>query len=275
MSMTQILSPAEQIMLSTVRIECKSNKGNISTGTGFFFNYQIDDKKVPVIVTNKHVVEGANVGSFHISVDKLTNPQIPTNYETYSLSNFENQWYMHPEDDVDLCILPIAPLLNTEKHLLTSAIPETLVPTEEDEEGFTAIEDIIMVGYPNGLWDSFNNAPIVRRGVTATHPSNNYNGKEEFIIDCACFPGSSGSPVLLWNIGMYSTKDGNAYVGNRIRLLGVLYAGPQHTVTGDIEVVNIPTRNLPIARTTIPNNLGFIIKSKKILDFKSILRDIL
>jgi hypothetical protein len=48
-----------------------------------------------------------------------------------------------------------------------------------------------MVGYPNGLWDTANNFPLIRRGVTATHIKNNYNGKSEFVIDIACYGGSS------------------------------------------------------------------------------------
>jgi len=54
-----------------------------------------------------------------------------------------------------------------------------------------------MVGYPIGLWDEKNNYPIFRKGITATHPANDYNGKSEFMIDAACFPGSSGSPVYI------------------------------------------------------------------------------
>jgi len=53
----------------------------------------------------------------------------------------------------------------------------------------SAIEDIIMIGYPDGIWDSINNQPIIRRGITATQPKNNFNGKQEFLIDAACFPG--------------------------------------------------------------------------------------
>ncbi len=44
-----------------------------------------------------------------------------------------------------------------------------------------------MIGYPNGIWDEANNMPIIRRGITATHPNFNYNGKPEFMIDAACF----------------------------------------------------------------------------------------
>lgn len=52
----------------------------------------------------------------------------------------------------------------------------------------SAIEDIIMIGYPDGIWDSINNQPIIRRGITATQPKNNFNGKQEFLIDAACSP---------------------------------------------------------------------------------------
>lgn len=65
-----------------------------------------------------------------------------------------------------------------------------------------------MIGYPNGLWDSQNNLPIIRRGITATSVKKDYNGKKEFLIDAAVFPGSSGSPVFIFNEGSYSVPGG-------------------------------------------------------------------
>ncbi|MCY1522101.1 hypothetical protein D9M68_569460 [compost metagenome] len=64
-------------------------------------------------------------------------------------------------------------------------------------------------------------------------------------------------------------------MGSRVKLLGVLYAGPQHTATGSIQVVNIPTRQEPIAISRIPNNLGIIIKAKKILELETEVKKIL
>ena len=40
-----------------------------------------------------------------------------------------------------------------------------------------------MIGYPNGLWDKVNGLPFFKRGMTATHPYINYNGREEFVMD--------------------------------------------------------------------------------------------
>ncbi len=42
----------EQLMFSTIRLEAK----NGSCGTGFFYNFKTGNNIVPVIVTNKHVV---------------------------------------------------------------------------------------------------------------------------------------------------------------------------------------------------------------------------
>ena len=54
-----------------------------------------------------------------------------------------------------------------------------------------------MIGYPDGIWDSVNNLPVIRKGITATHPHISWNGKTEFLTDIASFPGSSGSPYFL------------------------------------------------------------------------------
>lgn len=119
-----------------------------------------------------------------------------------------------------------------------------------------------------------NNCPVFRRGATATHPNTDYCGKKEFMIDAACFPGSSGSPVLLYNFGTYSDRQGNITVGTRIKLLGILCAGPQHTAAGEIVITNVPTASKPISISRIPNNLGIIIKSERLRDFEPILSSI-
>ena len=111
--------------------------------------------------------------------------------------------------------------------------------------------------------------PIFRRGITATHPNLDWNGKPEFLIDAACFPGSSGSPVFLYNQVGYATKSGGMTIGpSRLKLIGILYAGPQHTISGEIKIVTIPTQNVPVAISSIPNNLGIVIKATKLEDFE-------
>ena len=46
--------------------------------------------------------------------------------------------------------------------------------------------------------------------------------------------------------------------------MGTLYAGPQSTATGEIKIINVPTVQTPITLSSIPNNLGFVIKLERI-----------
>lgn len=271
---------SEQILHSTVRIETILSNGQRTTGTGFFFKFLENEngEHIPVIITNKHVIEDSSIGIFRLTlVDKDGNPDYK-NTKEYNIPNFQNSWIGHPDNDIDLCAMAIGGLLNMAQadgiNFYYVPLDKSLILNEEDEKDLTALEEITMVGYPNGIWDSVNNLPILRRGITATNPKIDYNGKEEFMIDAACFPGSSGSPILILNEGSYRTQ--NAIImGSRIKLLGILYAGPQHTATGSIQVVNIPTRQEPIAISRIPNNLGIIIKSKKIIELETEVKKVL
>ena len=77
-----------------------------------------------------------------------------------------------------------------------------------------------MIGYPIGLIDEYNNKPIVRKGITATTYNIDYNGKKEFLIDIACFPGSSGSPIFIRRDGLGIAKDsqGKQIIGLNLQL---------------------------------------------------------
>lgn len=55
------MSLAENLLYSTIRLIAFKNDVPTSTGTGFMFGFaQEGERHVPCIVTNKHVVEGAD-----------------------------------------------------------------------------------------------------------------------------------------------------------------------------------------------------------------------
>ena len=73
---------------------------------------------------------------------------------------------------------------------------------------------------------------------------------------CSMFPRVEWFPGI--TLQLWKTTEigqGNTIIGTRIKLLGVLYAGPQHIASGEIVIPNIPTTSRPIAISRIPNNL--------------------
>lgn len=268
----------DKLLHSTVRIDCLNAKGQASSGTGFFYNLTTEGNAMfPVIVTNKHVVAGAARGFFQLTLTDDKGEPIYGHHERIELLDFATGWIEHPDPEVDLAICMFGPVLNQlhamGKRPFFAQVSEDIIPDATQLADLNAVEDIMMIGYPNGLWDAKNNLPIVRRGITATPAFREYNGKREFVIDAACFPGSSGSPVFIVNQGfIYQKNGGVAMGGSRVLFLGVLYAGPQITATGKIVVQAVPTNVQPIPVVNTMMNLGFCIRSSRVAEFKEIVR---
>lgn len=275
--MIQPKSLSDELLFTTVRIETEDAFGALRHGTGFFFRFAIDDTRdYPVVVTNRHVVAGGKKGRFsiHEGVSGGDTFMPACTSDRIELEDFESRWTGHPDPDVDLCGMPFQPLLDSAekkgRRLFAISFEAKDVLSEEKMTKLKAAEPILMVGYPNALWDQSNNLPLLRRGITSSHPGMNFCWRPEFVIDCAVFPGSSGSPVVLLDDGAYQLETVNGVsgfgIGGRFALLGVLCAVPYMTADGGI-VTRSPA---PIAITpsSLANrmiNLGYVIKAKEIL----------
>lgn len=271
------MSLSEKMTYATVLIKCEYGSGMFGSGTGFLMNLCHDkqtDNCIPAIITNNHVITNATKISFEFC--RSTPQGTPNDRKVFTVTyqnNAYTNWIHHPDANVDLVCLPLGPILHqlrqNKVEIFSVPLDTDLIPAQEIALDLSAMEEVVMVGYPIGLSDTFNHKPILRRGITATHYKNNYQGKEEFLVDMACFPGSSGSPIFLLNEGTFRTTSG-IMVGSRVLLLGVLYGGPQYTAQGVLEFASIPT--LPRSYTAIPTNLGVAIKASKILDFEPLLQ---
>lgn len=267
-------SISSQILFCTVRVVGQKGDGDTSVGTAFFFTFKDSACEFPVLVTNKHVVEGCAKGTFLLH--EANQDGKPAGSLTVAFENFDSQWIGHPAD-VDLCAMPIAPLLRAAqqqgKSVFRRSFTEDQIPTSGMLGSLMALEDVIMVGYPIGLWDSKNNLPILRRGITASHPVVDFEDRPEGLIDIAAFPGSSGSPVSILNQGSFATPKGIS-MRSRFLFLGILYGGPQYRADGTMEIVEIPTAQVPSVRTHIPIHIGTYIKSRELLEIKRVLLEL-
>lgn len=254
---------SEQMLFSTIRLE--TNNG---CGTGFFFLFTAENgMQLPIVITNKHVVNNRQEESvtFYLH-EKINNvPGLELFKITQTLS-----WIFHEE--YDLCFAYIWPLItkmknDLSKDLFFKSMTENHILNDEKLYDLNAVEDIVMIGYPNGLWDEVNGMPLIRKGITAIHPALDFKGKSIGVIDCACFPGSSGSPIFILNEGAYTTKQG-LYAGTRVIFLGVLFSGPQISAHGQIINVEIPVSCEQIVKTPLMMNLGYYVKAKEIIKMR-------
>lgn len=258
------------LLHNTVRIEA-AKAGGVATGTGFFYTFINPTKtsSIPVVVTCWHVVSDSTHARMYFAL--ASSNRLSRVQDHFTINLPPNLWIRHPDTNIDLAVMPIAPLMrqlgNEGKWLDFAPMAEDLIPKEAELPKYGVFQEVKFIGYPIGIWDEKNNLPIVRRGMTATDPVVDYNGRKEFLVDAAVFPGSSGSPVYIANEGI-NFFDGGISTGSRIKFLGVLYAVHQYSFDGNVEMVTIPTAFDVKVRNRIPANLGLVIKAACLNDFK-------
>ena len=281
----------DKISYSTVQIRTKfiSRPDVVGTGTGFFFVFDLPGKgKIPCLITNKHVtrkhvmpnpIENSIEGeiTFHLkNGEGKPEGALPCN-----ITNSSWQWVDHPNNDIDLCALPLIPIieeLRTTKGLdiFFYFLDKSNVINPQELDKLSPVSDILMVGYPNGLIDRVNNFPIFRTGITASHPGRNFNGKAEFLIDSACWQGSSGSPVFIKGPSI-TIRGKGLHIASELehKFLGVLWGGQERTAQGIVST-EIPIALIPNvqAAVNIPINLGFVVHAKEILAIEEELKKI-
>jgi hypothetical protein len=255
---------AEQLLYTTIKLVAFKDGNPISTGTGFMFAFAENGAaSVPCIVTNKHVLNGADKIRARLHFGEHGRPTGEFFNCDFDISGGVPVW--HPDSSVDLCAFAYSDILaqagSQQKEIFHRSLDMSIVPVGDDWQYFDALEEVVMIGCPNGLSDEINNLPISRRGITATSLTKNYNGKPEFMIDMACFPGSSGSPIFLYDRNGYQDRRQNTFkMGyERIKLVGILYSGP--VIANDGRIV---LSNMPRVEVSSMMHLGNAIKSSEL-----------
>lgn len=266
----EVKSLTENLLFVTVRIDTVDKTGNIGSGTGFIVTHQYQGQEILAVVTNKHVVEGAVKCGITFSKRHGNGPRLGDSFRV-DFEHFEQVWHAHPDKDVDISVMALEPLLKFFKakydvDLFFRTISSANIPSEEQVKEIDALEEVVFIGYPNGIWDRKNFTPIIRKGTTATPFSLDFEGKKQFIIDASVFGGSSGSPLFLINSGMYVNKNGEIVAGNRFFFLGVVSAVFVKQSVNDIVSVPIPTSTKNVALGQEMIDLGIVYKSSLVVE---------
>jgi hypothetical protein len=268
------LTLSEQLLYTTIKLSTFKAGASTGSGTGFFWRIEHGDKFIVLTATNKHVINDCDRIEAFCHLANASEPETPSGkFAAVRIAVQPAEILMHPDPNVDLCLLGLSDLIDRTHSagtpLFLRALSARDVPTSEQWAAFDAIENVMMIGCPRGIYDEANNLPIVRRGITATSLGKNYDSRAEFMVDMACFPGSSGSPIFINEIG-YIDRKTNSYMmdARRLFFVGVLYAGPLITNKGEIKFGSIPT-----VEVAAMMHLGQVIRSDMMLAFDSLVKE--
>ena len=271
-------SPTGVMLFTTVRIESKLPTGT-GYGTGFMVRHDISATQGGYfLVSNRHVFMDAESIRFFLFRSDGDGPALGNKMDV-DISGFSGAWTPHPDPDVDIAVFPVTQTMQAVNEQLGTPHFNYLgthhFPDDDEAALRDPVQDVVFVGYPIGIYDRVNLLPLVRQGITATPPSVDYEGRPEFLLDAAVFPGSSGSPVFaVHSAGVEVTNAAGVRQRRAFTFLGLVSKRMTMTAQGDITIEDAPVVKKPVANYTEPLNLGVVVKARMVLEtIQAALRD--
>ncbi len=262
----EINSLTKKLLFNTIRVDTVLEDGSEGSGTAFVVNHQHSRGQFTFIVTNRHLVDGVRRGGLVFTQKENGQPVFGQRFQL-NIEDFPQAWFMHPDPEVDLAIVPMRPLeqaaLDQGVELYYHPIDSRLAPDAATLRALDALEDVLFVGYPSGVWDQVNLMPIMRRGTTATPMALDFEGRSEFLIDAAVYPGSSGSPVFV-----YQPETGRPIrdAGRRFLFAGVVAAVFFREEANHLVSVPVPANNHGMVMGSEMIDLGLVIKAQAVIE---------
>ncbi len=214
---------------STVLVKYQVDATHESRGTGFLIWAPVGSSPNEAsykvfLVTNKHVLppeHGATNITMRVAV-RLEGLNTEVKDVTIRILGVDGKYLkkvgLHPDPTIDVAVVQVTSDLTREHADIISRVNETRKAVTTDllvaradlkEVGIGIGTQIYLLGYPNGIYDPHNVSPILRIGIIATDPHEDFAFNPElreeyglppkipgFLIDANVFPGSSGSMVI-------------------------------------------------------------------------------
>src|SRR5690349_7259984 len=112
----------KNLLYTTARIETYKDNGDLDgVGTSFFYHIDIFDHndqpdRIEVLITNKHVIKNAATGWITFHLEPVVDGFPSGNFYELEIRDFEQQFIVHPDPDVDLCGMVLSKYLRKIKH---------------------------------------------------------------------------------------------------------------------------------------------------------------
>ena len=165
--------------------------------TGFFVIKPLgNDKYLPFLVTNKHVIQGND--SVVIRLKEKTTGSLKI-FDLPLISEGKAIYSVHEDKNVDIAVVLLNGEFITQNDLQFSAFNienHSLESSELIKQGGDEGSYVYMLGFPMGLVNIDSNTPICRGGCIARIDEKEIKSTKQFLLDIQNFPGNSGSPII-------------------------------------------------------------------------------
>jgi S1-C subfamily serine protease len=255
---------SKKLLFNTIRVDTVLEDGSEGSGTAFVVSHAHKRGTHNFIVTNRHLVEGVRRGGLVFTQKRNGQPLIGQRFQL-NIDDFPHAWFLHPDPEVDLAIVPMRPLEQAARdqgaELYYHVIDSRLAPDAATLRTLDALEEVLFVGYPSGVWDHVNLMPILRRGTTATPIALDFEGRPEFLIDAAVYPGSSGSPVFVYQPDLLRPNQSRKFL-----FAGVVAAVFFREEANQLVPGPVPPNSYGTVMGSEMIDLGLVIKAQAVID---------
>jgi len=244
------------IKIFNVQSESEDRTLSCSTGTGFFFEFEIDNRLVPCIVTNRHVIQDAQFLRLHVRTRSMVDLN-SANITGIELADHDGIIF-HPDPNVDLAIIASARLIASFANRFNSVIEYSRILessiSDYDKGEIDALENVFTIGYPQHHYDII--FPILYHGVLAPTPEV-IKGQSYLKAKLKTNFGNSGSPML--QVPPIYDLENSPHTLENARLIGICCKA-QSPIQGSDASKN-PHFTYALA-----------IKAKELLEFKPLIK---
>jgi hypothetical protein len=203
----------------TTPIEVQFTDGRQEQGSGFFyfeFAPEVEKKEGPhwstvthmYVVTAKHVIQPERLDrivTFSYAVRIGEGDHVAWHQLHLNKHELESRLHICKDKKIDVAVVDVSDQLTPEiKALLTQraqvlgfrGTDSTQFPSNNKDLEIQPGDDVVVIGYPLGIYDVFNKLPILKTGLLNTPLGMHFNGMDAFLIDYKYYEGSSGSLII-------------------------------------------------------------------------------
>jgi S1-C subfamily serine protease len=187
---------ATDLMSATVQLEQPLPDGSMTVATGFLVNDPTPDGRPRIVlVTANHVFAGMPGDQAQIGY-RVKGADGAWTFAPASLpirAHGKPLWRKNPNRDVAVIAIT-APA-----EFAKAAIPLAWIAGDDSlsQSALAPGEEMMTLGYPQGLSANPAGFPILRTGRVASYPVGPSSISPTFLLDFPAFPGNSGGPVWL------------------------------------------------------------------------------